>query len=272
MRSTNVDKSNVLRYSLALWLGVSLLLIQSMAHAEMEDIERVEWDKIPIRLDLEVGQERWVHFPGSVKVGLPASLQPLLRTQSVNGTVYFLANAPFDATRIILRTLDGGPLYLFDVSASETGGQSHPLQVFVKAAGKSREDPAASPVAPNDPAMDYSYVALTRFAAQQLYAPARLLRELPGIVRVPVMRDPVSLLRGGIVDAIPLVAWRAGGLYVTAVKLTNRTDQPQTLDPRDLRGAWLTATFQHNRLLAAGSEADTTAVYLISARPFAASR
>jgi hypothetical protein len=68
------------------------------------------------------------------------------------------------------------------------------------------------------------------------------------------------------------VAWRAGGLYVTAVKLTNRTDQPQILDPRDLRGSWLTATFQHNRLLAAGSEADTTAVYLISARPFAASR
>ena len=65
-----------------------------------------------------------------------------------------------------------------------------------------------------------------------------------------------------------MVAWRANGLYVTAVKLTNRTDQPQTLDPRDLRGAWLTATFQHHRLLPKGDEADTTAVYLISARPF----
>lgn len=272
MHSTNVLKFNVLRYSLALWLGVGLLLMQSMVHAEMGNIERIEWDKIPIRLDLKVGQERWVHFPGSVKVGLPASLQPLLRTQSVNGTVYFLANAPFDATRIILRTLDGGPLYLFDVSASETAGQTHPLQLFVKAAGESGEDPTASAIAPNAPTTQYSYVALTRFAAQQLYAPARLLQDLPGIIRVQVMRDPVSLVRGGMVDATPLVAWRAGGLYVTAVKLTNRTDQPQTLDPRDLRGSWLTAAFQHNRLLAAGSEADTTAVYLISARPFAASR
>lgn len=272
MRSTNVLKSNVLTQSLVLWLGVGLLLMQSTVHAEMEGTERIEWDKTPIRLDLQVGQERWVHFPGSVKVGLPASLQPLLRTQSVNGTVYFLANAPFDATRIMLRTLDGGPLYLFDVSASEAGGQSHPLQLFVKEAGESREDLAASSVAPNTPATHYSYVALTQFAAQQLYAPARLLRDLPGIVRVPVMRDPVSLLRGGMVDATPLVAWRAGGLYVTAVKLTNRTDQPQTLDPRDLRGTWLAATFQHNRLLAAGSEADTTAVYLISSRPFMASR
>lgn len=272
MHSTNVLKFNVLRYSLVLWLGIGLLLMQSIAHAEMEGIERVEWDKTPIRLDLQVGQERWVHFPGSIKVGLPVSLQPLLRTQSVNGTVYFLANAPFAAIRIMLRTLDGGPLYLFDVSASETGGQSHPLQLFVKEAGESREDPAASSVAPNAPTVDYSYIALTRFAAQQLYAPARLLRDLPGIVRVPVTRDPVNLLRGDMVDATPLVAWRSGSQYVTAVKLTNRTDQPQTLDPRDLRGSWLTAAFQHNRLLAAGSEADTTAVYLISARPFAASR
>ncbi len=272
MFSTNARKSNVFKYILVLWLGIGLLLIQSMAHAEMDGIERVEWDKIPIRLDLKVGQERWVHFPGPVKVGLPAALQPLLRTQSVNGTVYFRAHAPFDATRIMLHTLDGGPLYLFDVSALETGGQSHPLQVFMKTAGENRTDPAASSVAPNVPTADYSYVALTRFAAQQLYAPARLLHDLPGIVRVPVTRDPVSLLRGGIVAATPLVAWRAGGLYVTAVKLTNRTDQAQTLDPRSLRGAWLTAAFQHNRLLAAGSEADTTAVYLISARPFAASR
>ena len=272
MLSTNVHKSNFLTHRLVLWLGIGLLLMQSTAHAEMEGIERIEWDKTPIRLDLRVGQERWVHFPGSVKIGLPASLQPLLRTQSVNGTVYFLANAPFDATRIMARTIDSGQIYLFDVSASKEGGQTHPLQLFVKRAGESGEDSAASSVAPNTPTGNYSYVALTRFAAQQLYAPARLLRDLPGIVRVPVTRDPVSLLRGGIVDATPLVAWRAGSLYVTALKLTNRTDRPQALDPRDLRGTWLTATFQHNRLLAAGSEADTTAVYQISARPFAASR
>jgi hypothetical protein len=57
-------------------------------------------------------------------------------------------------------------------------------------------------------------------------------------------------------------------LYVTAVKLTNRWKKPQVLDPRTLRGQWLAATFQHSRLLPAGDDADTTAVYLVSARPF----
>ena len=67
------------------------------------------------------------------------------------------------------------------------------------------------------------------------------------------------------------MAWRAKGLYVTAVKLTNRTEQALTLDPRNIRGTWLTATFQHHRLFPKGDEADTTAVYLISARPFGVS-
>lgn len=254
------------------WLGVGLLFLQSMALAEPEITERIEWNKTPIRLDLKVGHERLVHFPGPVKVGVPASLQPTLRTQSVNGTVYFLANAPFDATRIMVRSIDGGEMFLFDVSASKEGGQTHPVQVFVKAAGESPPGQADSSVESHDATAQFSYVALTRYAAQQLYAPARLIEDRSGIVRVPVSREPVSLLRGSTVDAAPLVAWRAGGLYVTAIKLTNRTDQPQILDPRNLRGVWLTAAFQHNRLLATGSEADTTAVYLISARPFEASR
>ncbi len=255
-----------------IWLGLGLLLIKPSLHAASESISRIEWNKTPITLQLKVGEERMVHVPGSVKVGVPASLQPLLRTQSVNGTIYFLAHAPFDATRIMVRTLDGGQVLLLDVSASQDDGPTHPVQVFVKTADVTKTDLSASPDAHQAATTPYSYVALTRFAAQQLYAPARLLNDRPGFVRIPVTRESIPLLRGGTVDAQPLVAWRAGDRYLTAVKLTNRARQPQTLDPRDLRGRWLTATFQHHRLLPAGSDADTTAVYLISNRPFEASR
>ena len=264
--------TNTIKRGVTYWLGLGLLFAHSLVYAESQITERIEWKKMPIQLDLKVGHERLVHFPASVKVGVPASLQPLLRTQSVNGTVYLLANAPFVATRFMVRTVDGGQIYLFDVSASKEGGQAHPVQVFVKEVSERESSQTNPSIASNEATTQYSYVTLTRFAAQQLYAPARLVQDRAGIVRVPVARDSIALLRGGAVDASPLVAWRAGGLYVTAVKLTNRSEQPQTLDPRYLRGSWLTASFQHNRLLAAGSEADTTAVYLISARPFESSR
>ena len=95
---------------------------------------------------------------------------------------------------------------------------------------------------------------------------------MPGVVRVPIERGPFDLVHGGAVEAVPLVGWRSNGLYVTAVKLSNRTSSAQTLDPRELKGEWATATFQHHRLLPKGDEADTTAVYLISKRPFGVSR
>ena len=259
-------ESNALNHILVTWLGVALLVVQSLAHAETETLERIEWKKEPIRLELTVGQEQRIDFPAAVKVGVPGALQSLLRTQSVNGTVYLLAYTSFGSSRLMVRELDSGQIYLFDVTAAEEGGAGHPLQIYVSGDGGAANNPAT---VSNDSVQGQpGYIQLTRFAAQQLYAPSRLVEDRPGIVRVPVGRGAVVLVHGGAVVATPLVAWRANGLYVTAVKLTNRTDQPQTLDPRHLRGAWLTATFQHSRLLPEGDEADTTAVYLVSARPF----
>ena len=263
-------ETNTFNHLIATWLGVTLLSLQSLVHADTDTLERIEWKKAPIRLELAVGQEQRIEFPASVKVGVPASVQGLLRTQSVNGTVYLLAHAPFGSNRLMVRELESGRIYLFDVLAAEDGGAGHPIQVYVTGDDGTTKDNAT---ASNDAGQDRpGYIQLTRFAAQQLYAPARLVKDRPGIVRVPVSRDPVDLLHGGAIEATPLVAWRTNGLYITAVKLTNRTNQAQTLDPRDLRGAWLTASFQHHRLFPKGDEADTTAVYLISARPFEVSR
>ena len=247
--------------------GVALWLAHAGVLAETDTPERIEWKKAPIRLELVVGEEQRIEFPSAVKVGVPAAVQPQLRTQSVNGTVYLLAQAPFGSNRLLVHELDSGRIYLFDVSAAEDGGATHPIQIYVTGeSGTATGLATGGDSVPDKAAPDY--IQLTRFAAQQLYAPARLVKDRPGIVRVPVTRDPVELVRGGAIEAVPLVAWRAAGLYVTAVKLTNRTDKSQTLDPRDLRGAWLTASFQHHRLLPHGDEADSTAVYLISARPF----
>ncbi len=243
--------------------------------AEAQLTERILWQKTPIRLVLTVGQERRVDFPGPVKVGVPPPLASKLRVQSIAGTLYLLAHREFDATRVMVREAESGRMYLLDVTAKSEGGSVSPVTIYAveesadlkgPEADTGPEENTAQPALPG-----YGYVTLTRFAAQQLYAPARLLRDLPGVVRVPVKRNKVALIRGAAVTAEPLVAWRAGDRYLTAVKLTNRTDRALTLDPRTLRGDWLSAAFQHNRLLKKGDEADTTALYLISARPFEAS-
>ena len=236
------------------------------ADGEAPAPERIVWQKTPITVSLTVGKEQRVDFPGPVKVGLPAAIQSALRVQSVAGTVYLLAHQPFDVTRVMVRAVNSGAIYLLDLSADNGDEAKAAIQILdpeTRKPGVTAEEGAPLPALPA-----YGYVTLTRFAVQQLYAPERLLHDLPGVVRVPVRREPVRLVRAVPIEASPLVAWRAHGLYITAVKLRNLGTQAVTLDPRTLRGSWLTAAFQHNRLHPTGDEADTTALYLISARPF----
>lgn len=255
------------RWWMSAMLAVLLLLQAAGVNAASEAPERIAWRKTPIAVELAVGAERLVHFPGAVKIGVPPQIQGALRVQSIDGTLYLLASQSFAATRLVVREIDNGRVYLLDLSAVADGGKHSPIQIYLPDDEPGNvSEPTTAPSPPQ-----YGYVTLTRFAAQQMYAPARLLHELPGLNRVPIRREPVALVRGDAVEAVPLVAWRAGDLYVTAAKLTNTTERPQTLDPRTLRGRWLTAAFQHNRLHEAGSEADRTVVYLISDRPFAAS-
>lgn len=249
------------------WLLFLILLLGVEAQGQ-EVPDRVVWDRTPIRVVLPVGTERLVHFPEhAVRVGVPDTLP--LRTLSVDGTVYWQAQAAFDRVRVIVQGLDeGSGYYLIDLEAREAAS-AVPLAILRPGAERPTHAQTHAPEEP--PHQNLDYVALTRFAAQQMYAPARLRPAHPQVRPVAVPEDPIALVRGGAVEAVPLIGWRHRGLYVTAVRLQNQTGAPVVLDPRDLRGEWLAATFQHARLLPHGDEADTTAVYLLSRRPFAES-
>jgi integrating conjugative element protein (TIGR03749 family) len=245
-------------------------------------VERLFWDKVPLRITLPVGRERLVTFPGEVRVGIPQPLMGKLRTQSHAGTVYWLAKEAFEPLRIEVRDLDGQGSVLIDLSAEQTPDlPDNPIEVLFRPGQRSASEGLLSADAdsialvsnqkakPGKNPKTAGLVTLIRFAAQQLYAPARLLKATPAIQRVSVGQTPIEhLLRGESVIATPIAGWRSGRLYVTALELKNAGPDFVDLDPRLLRGRWRAATFQHTRLHPAGSEADTSAVYLVSDRPF----
>jgi integrating conjugative element protein (TIGR03749 family) len=228
--------------------------------------EIAEWRNVPISIVLNVGEERVLAFPDHVQVGLPPTLTPhVFRTQSSGGTVLWLARGAFDTERLQVRLLSTGHVMLFDVTAVEGdgAGTAEPIQVTLPEATSDSTPRGSGALVP---------ISLTRFAAQQLYSPARLMRDVPGIRRVPMgVAESVSLYRAAELIAHPLGSWQGGGLYVTAVKLTNLGTSRVILDPRLLNGHFVSATFQHNTLGPSGSPSDTTCVYLVTDRPFAAS-
>ncbi len=245
---------------------------------ESSPIEHLRWSGTPIPLALPVGKDRVLRFPNEVRVGPPGMLTERLQVTSADGAVYLRALEPFEPTLVLVQETEApGRTFALQLRA-EAGASTTPIEILAP------QEPTGEASAPADVWLDaeaappprrHGYVALTRFAAQQLYTPDRLLRALEGVYRVPIPdRGPVPLIRtaGTLaeVEATPLASWAdETGLYVTAVRLKNLTARAVVLDPRTaLRGEWLAATFHHTRLFPAGHEADTTAVYLVSARPF----
>lgn len=302
--------SRLIRLAGALWLVLcaSIAVGDPAEPPAAPAPERLVWDKRPLHLTLGVGRERIVRFPAPVEVGLPPTIAGALRVQVVDETVYLQPSQPFDATRVQIREIGSGRIILIDLRAIDGAAPTLPVEVVATAATLPALPAALPPLpagtpgatalppppippsaaagtaggagrapreagAPEPQAPRIGMVMLTRYAAQQLYAPERLAAvPVPGIVRAAVRRKPVdNLFRGadgGVLEARPVAAWRGGGLWVTAVRLHNAGGSERIVDPRNLRGRWLAATFQHARLGASGSDTDVTCVYLVSAQPF----
>ena len=232
--------------------------------------ERRVWDRAPVPVVLAVGEERLILMPATMRLGIPTAVAGSLRSQVLGRSVYLTALKPFPATRVIAESPETGQAILLDLSAGKRAIASHqPLEILLP-----EQIEAAAPALhatvggeADEPVIDP--LILTRFAAHQIYAPRRLATPAGGVRQVGVARTALPhLYRGARLHAEPLASWRGGDLTVTAVKLVNRGAQPLELDPRQLDGKWLAATFQHARLSPAHSERDTTAVYLVCDRPF----
>ncbi|PQA85867.1 TIGR03749 family integrating conjugative element protein [Hyphococcus luteus] len=233
--------------------------------------ETIAWDKTPITLSLPVGKERMISFPGAVQPGLPRKLASTLRVQTVADTLYITAAEGFETTRMPVREIGTGRIYLLDLKG-ETSAPTTPVRIAVagEAAPGTTVTLRTTAPASTGPAPDYGLMPLTRFAAQQVYAPERLIAPLAGVTRTPVTRTVApQIFEGAYVEVTPLASWRArNGLYVTALKLKNRLNERFDVDPRRLRGEWLATTLHHRTLGPRGADSDTTTAYVVSEERF----
>ena len=253
-----------------------ILLALASATVIADASERVLWDKRPISVHLQVGYERIIHFPDDVRYWLPDTVKRHVSVLAANGVLYIRAMEPFPTTRLRIQGLNNQQVYLLDITASEVAAVSEELIVMTKENTRNRSREATAYKTTED-----WRIRLTRYAAQQLYAPERLVGGDSAIKRIPVeSKTSVPLIRGGLIEAVPIASWQGHGLTVTAVRVRNlslqslqlqfdRSDSLQALDLSYLvRGDWLTATLQHDRLGAMGDETDTTTLYLVSNRSF----
>ncbi|MFW0756426.1 TIGR03749 family integrating conjugative element protein [Pseudomonas sp. H11T01] len=242
-----------------LGLTVALMLWGAAAQA----VELMHWERLPLAVPLVINQERVVFVDEDVRVGLPSTLSGKLRVQSTGGTLYLRASEAIAPTRLQLQSVATGEIILLDIAATPGEQPLEPVRILQNAQPQATDgEPSTAPVAKRTPIP----VALTRYAAQSLYAPLRTVESLPGVRRVPLkLRTELpTLLPSENVSSTPLAAWRLGEYWVTAVKLRNRGAETVPLDPRRLQAQLFAASFQHAFLGPVGSAEDTTVAYLVT--------
>nr|WP_256586759.1 TIGR03749 family integrating conjugative element protein [Pseudomonas sp. A46] len=251
-------------------IALLVLALFDTAHAT----EILRWERLPLAVSLVVGQERIVFVDRNVRVGVPASVGARLRVQSAAGAVYLLASEPLEPVRLQLQDADTGSVILLDIATEPAPAHQPPLEPvrIIDATSTAKHGRAADTNADEAaesarPAHETPLpVVLTRYAAQNLYAPLRTVEPVPGITRANLRRElPLDTLMPTLpVQASALAAWRLDDLWVTAVRLRNTAPRWLDLDPRALQGHFATATFQHATLGPMGTPEDTTVVYLVT--------
>ncbi|WP_409319744.1 TIGR03749 family integrating conjugative element protein [Pseudomonas putida] len=238
---------------------IVILVMSSGWCSAVGAVEIKYWDRLPLAVPLTVGQERVLMLDEDVRVGLPSTISGKLRVQSVGGTVYLRAAEALPPTRLQLQSVKTGDIILIDIEALEGSESLEPVKIVAQAPDAKTEKDTA-PVATPVP------VVLTRYAAQNLYAPLRTVAPLPGVRRVPLSDSGAlrTLLPTERVSIKALAAWRLGDYWVTAVKIVNRGPGKVALDPRHLQATLFAATFQHADLGLAGTPEDTTVAYLVT--------
>lgn len=228
----------------------------------------LRWERMPLAVDLVVGQERVLLFDSDLRVGIPAEDSDRLKAQSADGAVYLTAAEPFEKIRLQLQDPSTNRVILIDVAARLSVAPFEPLEP-IKIVDAAHAAQANGRVLPEEAGGDVGTpvpVLLTRYAAQSLYAPLRTVEPLAGISLSPIRsaKPVVDLLPDRAVESIPLVAWQWEDYWVTAVRLRNQSSGATMLDPRELRGDFVAATFQHNFIGPAGNASDTTVLYVIT--------
>ena len=236
--------------------------------AHREGVERAVFARLPVRVGLPVKRERLITLPSPAVLHVPSDIEAVARVEAIDRTIYVTALVPFTSIRIVAELIEGGQQIPLDLVANaQTAAASQELEIFIERGRGTAAEAQAAATADEAPAADM--VELTRFASRMLYAPRRLAVGQPGVSQVQVSNRPVvGLVRGALVETVPMGQWRSAGLYVTAVRITNKSKQPLEIPLDNLRGKWIAVTAQHGRLGAAGSEADTSALYLICDRAF----
>lgn len=254
---------------------ISIAVSMSVAAKEI-----IHYKNVPVLITLTEGEERSIEFGDHVQIGMTKGQQEgdLFRVQSAQGFVHIRPNKTFPTQRIQIKRLTDGRVVLIDLISEAKDEASlanlEPVQILLAeenvAGGQTIATIEESNPAKSD-APVITPVELVRFAAQRLYGPTRLHKEVRGISDTPLgVESNIRIFKGEAkykTVSTPVIAYRGGAYYLAGIYVKNTSAERIQLDYLDLNLPFDFATFQHHTLESNGVPGDATMLYLVSNEP-----
>lgn len=247
-------------------MAIGLLLSCS---APAFSVELVQWERLPIPVPLVKDQERVIFLDKNVRVGVSSQLAGQLRVQSASGALYLLATDEVEPSRLQVQDVETGELILLDIATVPAADKPlEPIRILYEGdvqyqRGTESKEQLAK--AQNKALSIPAPVALTRYAAQMLYAPMRTVEPVAGLRQVPVkVSGNLPILPMLPVKAEAVAAFKLGSYTLTAVRIQHQRAGKVELDPRDVQANLYSVAFQHSWLGSLGTPEDTTIAYMIT--------
>ncbi|MDY0415856.1 MAG: TIGR03749 family integrating conjugative element protein [Pseudomonas sp.] len=247
-------------------MAIGLLLSCS---APAFSVELVQWERLPIPVPLVKDQERVIFLDKNVRVGVSSQLAGQLRVQSASGALYLLATDEVEPSRLQVQDVETGELILLDIATVPAADKPlEPIRILYEGdvqyqRGTESKEQLAK--AQNKALSIPAPVALTRYAAQMLYAPMRTVEPVAGLRQVPVkVSGNLPILPMLPIKAEAVAAFKLGSYTLTAVRIQHQRAGKVELDPRDVQANLYSVAFQHTWLGSLGTPEDTTIAYMIT--------
>lgn len=245
---------------------ITLILIVLSVNAYA--VQTVKWANLPIQVKLAVGKERIIQIEDNVTLGIPSSVQSIVKGESAQGFIYLTAAEEFPKTRFKVRLKSTNEIVLFDVEAVKSDENFENILVNVPSLNASSEPDYGNSAANNN---DLTPIQLTRYAARTFYGPDRLAIKDERVRMEKVGNYDLSTLFTGssynVFSAEPLAVFRNGKMYLTAIKLTNNTFEPQAINHNHINADFSFSTAQSPLVNQKYVPGDMTMLYLITKKP-----
>jgi len=259
---------------------IALTIVTSFFFSTAASAKEVHvWDKTPIEIKLKVDEERIIHFPSNIKLGMTPAFKNLISTSNAAGTLYIKANNEFGKNRVFA-TLDNGEKLILDFFAvGDTSGEKledfeiiHPKAVknktieFNKGSAPSKTSNRAS--------NNVTIKQLLQYVTIDLYGPSRLLPNLAittSKIKTKLNLDHVFINRSaGLFDLHAYKEYRSFNYTITAIQLRNRTPHAQYVVLTDVYPAMIANSSYETYVGPRSDDADsrdTTTFFIVTKKP-----